>query len=165
MRSSRIPGFPHYVVRDDGVVLRDTRHLKPQIRNGYLRVALRTGAERRMFPVHRLVLEAFVGPRSTPRHHGAHLDGNRRNNTVSNLAWKLPEKNEADKRLHGTMRGGGLRQPTPPLRVRAILRRLESGQSYTQISMRFGIHRHTVSRIARGQRRKAIVSRVTTGPC
>jgi len=153
-----IQGFPRYTVREDGVVLRDGRPRRSVLRNDYLRVQLFNGGKRTNFPLHRLVLEAFVGPRPSPRHHGAHLDGDRYNNIAANLAWKLPEENEADKRLHGTTPQGGIRRPTPAARLRAILKRVSRGQSYTEIAAHFGLHRHSVSRIARGLRRKLGIS-------
>lgn len=172
---SNIAGFPDYFVRDDGVVFRRNpkwkgvraflegrvhesekhRALKPTPRGDYFRVRMRgeCGFEHAI-PVHKIVLEAFVGPRPSPRHHGAHLDGDSSNNDLANLAWKTPEENEADKKVHGTHRNG---PPTPltPQAVRSIRMRVDRGESYSSIAKRFGLHRHSVSRIARGLRRAA----------
>lgn len=52
--------------------------------------------------VHVMVLEAFVGPRPDG-YHAAHEDGTRDNNRLSNLAWKTPAENAADRRRHGTV--------------------------------------------------------------
>lgn len=51
--------------------------------------------------VHRLVLEAFVGP-CPPMCQGAHNDGNKLNNNVSNLRWASASDNQADRTKHGT---------------------------------------------------------------
>lgn len=51
--------------------------------------------------VHVLVLEAFDKPRP-PGMVGRHLDGDKLNNHISNLAWGTPAENTADSRRHGT---------------------------------------------------------------
>jgi hypothetical protein len=107
---------------------------------------------RRWFKVHVLVLTIFVGPRPTPRHVGAHApDRDKRNNHVENLRWALPEQNEADKKVHGTARGGGRRPRV--VHVDDIRSRAANGESFTRIAKTHGLHRHSVSRIVRGQRR------------
>ncbi len=55
--------------------------------------------------VHRLVLEAFVGP-CPPGMQGAHCDGNPDNNALANLEWKTPKANSEDRIIHGTSKKG-----------------------------------------------------------
>jgi hypothetical protein len=55
--------------------------------------------------LHKLVLDAFVGPRPEG-HVGGHRDGNGSNNRLTNLDWITYEENEADKRRHGRMMTG-----------------------------------------------------------
>ncbi len=62
------------------------------------------GKRVRTYSLHRLVLEAFVGPRPN----GlvcCHWDGNPKNNMLSNLRWDTQVSNKADSRRHGTLRG------------------------------------------------------------
>jgi len=143
-----------YRVSDDGRVMNTLtgKTLTPRPRNGYLRVQLQKalipeGAPQ-MVPLHRAVLEAFAGPRPTPRHHGAHLDGDRTNNRADNLAWKLPEDNEADKKRHGTSRGGVGRRLPRRVQLR-IASRVAQGESRTRVAQVYGLHRSSVARIAR----------------
>ncbi|HLK41826.1 MAG TPA: NUMOD4 domain-containing protein [Thermoleophilia bacterium] len=150
-----LPGFPGYEVSDLGVVLnvQTGRARKPQRSDsGYLRVRINSGGKCRSVLVHLAVLRAFVGAAPSPRHDGAHLDGVQTNNALDNLAWKLPEDNEADKRRTGTAPRGfsGHNRPDHVVPVRDLLR---AGWSYTRISRHVGIHRSSVSRIARGLRR------------
>lgn len=152
-----IAGFPGYFVNESGDVVQappsasTTRGVAVFWRNGYARVRLRGACGLRHWrPVHRVVLETFVGPRPTPRHHGAHLDGNRNNNDRSNLAWKTPEENEADKRAHGTQPKGGARVPMTA-RARAEIRRRyrKTGASLTGLARDYGVHRSTVAKIVK----------------
>ena len=55
--------------------------------------------------MHRIVLEAFVGP-CPEGLEGAHLDGNPRNNRVDNLSWATKKENMRHRDMHGhTSRG------------------------------------------------------------
>ena len=67
-------------------------------RSGYLYLPLERSVCVR---VHVLVLEAFVRPRIESEY-GCHNDGNRLNNSVSNLRWDSPSGNAVDQLLHGT---------------------------------------------------------------
>ena len=155
-----------YEVSDAGqvrIAYPDKLHvlLKPEVnRGGYHRVRLwRQDGKRIWYRVHLLVLETFVGPRPTTRHHGAHLDNNKSHNGLSNLSWKTPVENAADKKLHGTATGG-VRGGVPKLPVRAILNRRAKGQSMSKIAKDLKVHRHSVSRVLSGQRRVACVQRI-----
>lgn len=59
--------------------------------------------------VHRIVLEAWVGP-CPDGLEGCHNDGNAANNALSNLRWDTHANNELDKRKHGTHRGRPVRR-------------------------------------------------------
>ena len=132
--------------------------LLPQWRGSYLRVRLRRPDGRYAWrPVHALVLEAFVGPRPSARHHGAHFpDRDSANNRASNLRWALPEENEADKRAHGTHPRGGRRLATDDATVAAIRASARAGESFTAIGLRHGLHRTSVARIVAGKRRRVL---------
>lgn len=69
--------------------------------NGYKRVSLRNLDVKKDFKVHRLVLEAFVGPCPSGMQ-GCHNDGDQANNHVDNLRWGTRSENEYDKVGHGT---------------------------------------------------------------
>jgi hypothetical protein len=58
--------------------------------------------------VHRLVLEAFVGP-APEGEEGCHNDGNPANNALGNLRWDSHPSNMADQVAHGT-------KVNPPIR-------------------------------------------------
>lgn len=67
----------------------------------YPKVNLCHGRVRKTHTVHTLVLKAFVGP-PPPGMEARHLDGNRLNNRLDNLAWGTKSENMADRLRHGT---------------------------------------------------------------
>ena len=97
-----------YLVSDDGQLRHaDTDQCRKLQRrgNGYVYCNFWRNRKLTLATVHSLVAEAFLGPRPL----GAqvrHLDGNRGNNHISNLAYGSAKENAADRELHGnTMRG------------------------------------------------------------
>ncbi len=96
-----------YEVSDLGRV-RSLKRQPPKImtgqphENGYVRYTLTgSGLKTTTRKAHRLVLEAFVGPRPDGMM-CRHLDGDPSNNRLDNLRWGTPRENEADKVAHGT---------------------------------------------------------------
>jgi hypothetical protein len=75
----------------------------------YLYVDLSRDGVRRKHRVHLLVLEAFVGP-CPDGMEARHLDGNLRNNHISNLAWSTRSENAKDRVAHGTFDSGLLHE-------------------------------------------------------
>lgn len=80
-----------------------TGGIRAQRRNsgGYPYVVLSGNGLRTTRTVHRLVLEAFVGPKPDGME-ARHLDGMRDNNRLDNLCWGTKTENMADKLMHGT---------------------------------------------------------------
>jgi hypothetical protein len=73
-------------------------------KDGYKRVGLyakKRGLKPMNVPVHRLVLETFVGP-CPQGTEGSHIDGDTANNRLDNLCWESHFDNEQRKNEHGT---------------------------------------------------------------
>lgn len=89
---------PGYKVSDRGDVIgRRGNLLKPFVnRGGY--IVHTFWVEGRAFKrtAHTLVCEAFNGPRPNDKLHCAHRDGDKSNNTPSNLRWASAGENAAD---------------------------------------------------------------------
>ena len=101
---------PGYLIGDQGTVISPfiRRPLTPEIMHyGHLRVHVSTLSGRRRIMVHRLVLEAFVGPAPADKPIGCHRDGNPQNNTPENLYWGTPSSNTLDSVKHGTHNTAG----------------------------------------------------------
>lgn len=111
---------------------------------GYAMAALCRAGEYRKHLVHRLVLEAFVGP-APDGEEGCHGDGNPANNALTNLRWDTRRGNMADAVRHGTMRPGlvpGERNGMSKLNasdVRAMRSMRARGAKYSEIGGRFGV--------------------------
>lgn len=116
-----VPSFPDYEVSSFGRVrskertawnghgyhVLKTRIMKPHLnRKGYYYVKLRKEGKTYTRETHRLVLKAFKGEPSTSHLVSRHLDGNNKNNHISNLEWGTRKENSADQKKHGTVNNG-----------------------------------------------------------
>lgn len=122
-------------------------------RRDYLFVPLVDAGVRVNRYVHRLVLEAFVGP-CPAGHQCAHLDGDPSNNRVANLAWVTPAENNQHKVGHGTQRRGARvvgskLTEADVVEARAARRR---GDRVATIAERFGLDRGAMGLVLRGRR-------------
>ena len=109
-----ISGWPGYCVGSDGTVWsrwtqKGAKHsegiwyiisdnwkiLRPKLVSGYPSVSLKINGEVEYCYVHRLVLEAFVGP-CPEGMECRHLDDDKLNNNLSNLQWGTRLENMAD---------------------------------------------------------------------
>ena len=150
------PAVPDYEVSNLGRVRRVTpsrgtsvgKILKtPPDRAGYLVVNL-GGRKRKL---HHVVLESFVGPR--PRGCEArHLDDDRRNNALTNLAWGSHGENYSDRVRNG---GGnhGSRHGMAKLTEEAVMEIRRSYVpkvvTYKALAERYGVCAYTVLNVVR----------------
>jgi hypothetical protein len=73
-----------------------------KLKIGYYAVSVRTTDRKsRIIPIHRIVLETFVGP-CPDGLEGCHNDGNPENNSLDNLRWDTHRSNKRDSINHGT---------------------------------------------------------------
>jgi hypothetical protein len=148
-----IAGHPGYQVNGLGQV-RSLKYLAPRIlkqhlsHRGYARVNLMEGATSRSWSVHKLVLEAFVGPRPEGCE-ARHLDGNKINNVISNLAWGTSEENSADRRRHGRT-ATGVRHGSAKLSLEAVRAIREDGGSPRALALKYGVTVATIRSVRKG---------------
>lgn len=120
---------------------------------GYVRVSLTDmDGKIKKHSVHRLVLEAFVGP-CPEGMEGCHRDGNSSNNALFNLRWGTPESNWEDRRAHGTA-SIGVAHPmatTSEDVVRKIKSRLKNGAVGKDLAKEFGVSVTVISQIKTGK--------------
>ena len=92
-----IKGFERYSVSSWGRVFDNKKHMmvRQEVHDkGYLRVDLIKDKKRTHKKVHRLVAEAFIpNPEGKPQVN--HIDGNKQNNSITNLEWVTDAENKA----------------------------------------------------------------------
>jgi len=93
-----INGYPYYAVSTWGNVINTVTGCmlcQEETKKGYLRVKLSDGhGKYTNHKVHRLVAKAFIpNPEGKPQVN--HIDGNKKNNSVSNLEWVTNRENAA----------------------------------------------------------------------
>ncbi len=138
----KIPGFPRYEVSDRGRIRSDFgkgKILKPSLNDrGYHKIGLSVEGKRYTRKIHRLVLEAFVGP-CPEGMECSHLDGKKTNNRLGNLEWATQWENDAMKFLHGTTN-----QKLDIDKVKEIRRRSAGGENYASLGREFGVAGRTI---------------------
>ena len=98
----RVKTLARMGIRKDGSKSPVTERIRKLIidETGYALVSFPTPNGPRQRFVHRVVLEAFVGPRPEGME-CRHLDGNPLNNRLENLCWGTPSENAWDRVHHG----------------------------------------------------------------
>lgn len=150
-----IPSQPKYSVSDNGLVRFDhTANIRrPQLANtGYAYVTFQSGPKGKavFWPVHRLVMEAFVGPRPEGMQ-VCHADGDRLNNRLSNLRYGTAKDNAADRDWHGMTRKG-VTNGNAKLRDQAFidairLRYAQGGVTQYELADEFGVSQAQINNI------------------
>lgn len=88
------------VIKGDWVLRRQTQH-----KAGHMMVSLSFAGKRGSYYVHRLILEAFVGP-CPEGMECRHLNGIPNDNRLENLEWSTYQINQMDRAKHGTSNRG-----------------------------------------------------------
>lgn len=70
--------------------------------HGYRQVGFSVNGKMLYPRVHHLVMDAFGEPKPSDAHEIRHLNGNRRDNRIENLAWGTRRENWQDSVRHGT---------------------------------------------------------------
>ena len=94
VRFAKIKDFDNYLICGSGAVYslqkKSARKLKPEVTaKGYLRINLYKDTVRKHCRVHRLVAQAFI-PNPQGFDTVDHIDGNKKNNCISNLSPPPP---------------------------------------------------------------------------
>lgn len=160
-----IPYYPGYKITDNGRVLSSRCELRHSDRHGYASVQLWANGIGKMMQVHRLVLLAWIGHPPSSGSHTRHLDGNKRNNSLSNLRWGTPKENGEDQvRLDRAARGERSGAYTHPERLARGVRngmttRPESiirGENHPKSKLKYSDVIYIRSRIAHGESHRSI---------
>lgn len=154
-----VPGFPLYRIGDDGSLqTRLVPRSKGKVgdawypaavfanKNGYWRTILRRDGKDHWLMVHRLVLDAFVGP-CPDGMMACHNNGDPSDNRLPNLRWGTMKENQEDRIAHGTSNRGerhGCSKLTTS-KVVAIRDKRACGESIRSLAKEYGLDKSTVS--------------------
>jgi hypothetical protein len=168
-----VPGFPGYAVGDNGsvwscwkrtsggrggmkprVMSCNWSELSPVVSKQHRRTVhlCRDGSVFSRF-VHRLVLEAFVGPCPEGMECCHFPDSTPSNNALSNLRWDTKQSNMADKVIHGTD-PSGTRNPRAkliPAHVQEIIALAAQGCAQSKIAKMYGVSKASIWYILKGE--------------
>lgn len=140
-----------YEVTTDGFVYSNVgrkKRLKGKItKEGYNMIVLTVNGRKLYKNVHRIVAESFIpNPENKPEVN--HKDGNKTNNSVSNLEWCTSSENQEH------ARDLGLQEFKINMEIAEEIRRLyaEGGWTHTTLGNKFGIKKTNVGYIINNQR-------------
>ena len=152
----------NYYITDDGKVWseRTQKYLSFQYdKNGYVKVQMRsTDNKSHRYSIHRLVLENFKPVEKMENLQVNHIDGNKKNNNLTNLEWTTSEENirhAIDNNLRATINGAS---KLTPEQVIEIYRRATNGERNSDLGKEFNIHPDQVGRIKNKKSWKEITS-------
>lgn len=146
-------GFPGYQVSSHGRVM-SYRQTKPKVlaasktTNGYVKFRLVSPNGIRTVMAHKLVAEAFIGPRPSDKPHIRHLDGNRENNSTENITYGSVRENQLDSIEHGTHYSSKLSY-AKAAKIRSLYQ--SGGHSYRSLAKNFEVHHRTIAKIVLGE--------------
>ena len=154
MKWLTIKQFPNYQISDHGTVRRIDTHkeLAQNTKRGkhpYKRVHLSHKGVTKYVLVHRLVLEAFVGP-CPDGMQTLHADDDPANNCLSNLSWGTPKRNHETIDRNGEANGRAKLTKADVLAIRA------SDELHSVLASMYGVAAGYISIIKRGKTWKCI---------
>lgn len=158
----------NYYVQDDGKIFseRTNKILSVQLdKDGYEKVQMMsTDGKRHRYSVHRLVLENFNPIENMNKFQVNHIDGNKRNNNLSNLEWVTCSENLIHAHKIGLKNQSGEHNNASKLteeQVKEIINMLlEHKYIYGQIAEKFGVSDDTIGSIKRKERWKYLTENI-----
>lgn len=152
----------NYYVTDDGRIWseRTKKFLSFQYdKNGYVKVQMRSiDNKSHRYSVHRLVLENFKPVKNMKNLQVNHKDGNKLNNSLSNLEW-VTSKENIHHAINNNLRAkiNGASKLTPE-QVIEIYHRANNGEKNISLGKEFNIHPDQIGRIKNKKAWKQLIS-------
>jgi hypothetical protein len=134
------------------ILVLNVSHKERPLTERRLVVTLRKSGKSITRAVHRLVLEAFIGPCPEGMEARHVNDNDINNNILSNLAWGTHDQNMADKINHGTYQYGEM-NPQAKLSDKQADEIRVSTLSNKEAAATYGVSYSTIRQIRTGERR------------
>ena len=140
-----------YYVTEDGRIYSDKtkKYLSEQFdQDGYVKVQMMsTDGKRHRYSVHRLVMENFNPIENMEQYQVNHIDGNKRNNALTNLEWVTCQEN-INHAIKNNLRAkvNGAAKITPE-QVIEIYKRANNGETNIALGKEFNVHPDSIGRI------------------
>ena len=141
-------GFDDYLCNEEGEIysLKRNRILKGRSMRGYRRVVLMKDGKQVNALVHRLIAQTFI-PNPENKPYINHIDGDKTNNSVSNLEWCTQKEN-----VHHAMKTGLKNdRKVNDEKLSEIRRLISEEKGNAEIEKITGIPRKTISNIRVGK--------------
>lgn len=142
---------PIHITTECGYYVFSDREEVNQFQRGkYLDVYLVKGPEIKMHRVHKLVLWTFVGFPPDNKPHGRHLDDQKNNNRLDNLAWGSAQENVQDAIRNGVFQMGSRHRCSQMTEETAqeILDKFQTGNfKQSQLARDYGVSRHAIYKL------------------
>lgn len=152
--------YNEYSITESGEAYSHKRNkvtkLNPTLmKNGYYAIgptAKGLKAYQPKFYIHHLVAEYFIGPRPEGNY-VRHLDGDKLNNHVSNLAYGTPQDNINDTMRHGRVPKGAEHYQTKfaDSDVLVIVERMKAGEQIKKIAADYNVAPSVITNIKNGK--------------
>lgn len=138
-------GFNNYLCSEKGEIysLLTNKIIKTcNDKNGYKQIALIKDGKKKTIKIHRLVAQTFIpNPENKPQVN--HKDGNKKNNSVSNLEWCTAKENIR----HAVKTGLKNDRKANNEKLNEIKKLITEGKKNIEIEKETGIPSSTISRI------------------
>lgn len=161
----KYPLRQNYYVTDDGHIYSEKTNkflAEHEDKNGYKKVRMSCldlePGKTHTFSVHRLVLENFNPIDGMENLQVNHKDGDKKNNSLTNLEWVTCEENihhAIETGLRAQINGAAKLTPT---QVKEIYIRATHGERNVDLSKEFGVHPDIIGKIKNGKMWREVTS-------
>jgi hypothetical protein len=147
-----IPIAQGYWIHPNGSIY-SIKKLSPRMwPDGYLRVHLFGNKKKKRLGIHQLLAITYI-PNPNHKLEVRHLDGNKTNNLISNLAWGTRRENAQDEIRNGkTFRGEkNFKCKLTSIQVLSIRKEYDKTHKIRNIAKRYGVCKATIDAILSGK--------------